>query len=247
MWELNRKEGSESHSVMPNSLRPHGLYIPWNSPGQNTRVGSGSLLQGIFSTQGSDPGFLHAEWILYQLSHQGSLRLLEWVAYLFSKRSSWPRNWTGVLYIAGGFFTSWAAREAHKEGRVLKNWCFQTLLLEKTLESHLDSKIKPVNHQGNKPWMLIGRTDAGAEAPMFWPPDRNRRLTGTAPDAGKNWRQKEKRVTENEKLYGATNSMDLNLGRLGRWWGTGKPSMVQSTESQRVGHNWATDNNKAKG
>ena len=61
-----------SHSVMSNSLRPHGLYSPWNSPGQNTGVGSLSLLQGIFPTQGSNPGLPHCRWILYQLSHKGS-------------------------------------------------------------------------------------------------------------------------------------------------------------------------------
>ena len=59
-----------SHSVMSNSLWPHGLYSPWNSPGQNTRVGSLSLLQGIFPTQGLSPGLLHCRWILYQLSHR---------------------------------------------------------------------------------------------------------------------------------------------------------------------------------
>ena len=84
----------------------------WNSPGQNTGVGSLSLLQGIFPTLESNPGLLHCRQILYQLSHKGSPRILEWVAYPFSSRSSWPRNWTGVSCIAGGFFTNWAIREA---------------------------------------------------------------------------------------------------------------------------------------
>ena len=65
---------SESRSVVSHCLRPHGLYRPWNSPGQNTEVGSCSLLQGIFPTQGSNPGLLHWRWILYQLSHKGSPR-----------------------------------------------------------------------------------------------------------------------------------------------------------------------------
>ena len=89
--------------------RPHS---PWNSPGQNTGVGSISLLQGIFPTQGSNPGLPHCWQILYQLSHKGSPLILEWVAYPFSSRSSWPRNWTGVPCIAGGFFTNWALGEA---------------------------------------------------------------------------------------------------------------------------------------
>ena len=67
--ELNEK--SKSRSVESNSLHPHGLYSPWNSPGQNTGVGSLSLLQGIFPTQGWNPGLLHCRWILFQLSHKG--------------------------------------------------------------------------------------------------------------------------------------------------------------------------------
>ena len=83
----------------------------WNSPGQNTGVGSHSLLQGIFPTQGSNPDLPHCRQILYQLSHQERPRILEWVAYPFSSRSSRPRNQTRVPCIAGGFFTSWATRE----------------------------------------------------------------------------------------------------------------------------------------
>ena len=87
-------------------------YNPWNSPGQNTRVGNHSLLQGIVPTQGSNPDLPHCRWILYQLSHQRSARILEWVAIPFSRGSSQPRNWTGVSCIAGGFFTNWAMKEA---------------------------------------------------------------------------------------------------------------------------------------
>ena len=88
------------------------LYSPWNSPGKNTGVGSLSLLQGIFPTQGLNPGLPHCRQILYQLSQKGSPRILEWVAYPFSRGSSWPRNQTGVSCIAGGFFTNWAIRGA---------------------------------------------------------------------------------------------------------------------------------------
>ena len=79
-----------------------------NSLGQTTGVGSLSLLQGVFPTQGSNPGLPQCRQILYQLSHQGSPWILEWVAYPFSSGSSWPRNWTGVSCTAGGFFTNWA-------------------------------------------------------------------------------------------------------------------------------------------
>ena len=99
---------SESCSVVSNSLRPRGLYSPWTPPGQNTEVGSLSLLQGIFPTQGSNPGLSYCRQILYQLSHKGSPQILGWVAYPFSSGSSWPRNQTGVSFIAGRFFTNWA-------------------------------------------------------------------------------------------------------------------------------------------
>ena len=79
-------------------------FSPWNSPGQ--AVGSHSLLQGIFPTQGSNPGLPHCRQILYQLNHQGSPRILEWVAYPFSSGSSRLRNRTRVSCIAGGFFTN---------------------------------------------------------------------------------------------------------------------------------------------
>ena len=97
---------------MSNSLQSHGLYSPWNSPGQNTGVGSHSLLQGIFPIQGSNPCLPHCRWILYQLSHKGSLRILEWVANPFSRGSSLLRNWTGVSCITGRFLTNWGVRES---------------------------------------------------------------------------------------------------------------------------------------
>ena len=94
------------------TLWPHELYSPCNFPGKNTGVGSLSFLQGIFPTQGSNPGLPHGRQILSQLSHKGSPRILEWVAYSFSSGSSRPRNQTGVSCIAGRFFTNWAMREA---------------------------------------------------------------------------------------------------------------------------------------
>ena len=108
----NKTKMSESHLVVSDSLWPHGLYSPWNSPGQNTEVGSLSLLQGIFPTQGSNSGLPHCRRILHQLSHKRSPRILEWVAYPFSSGSSQPRNWTGISCIIGGLFTNWAIREA---------------------------------------------------------------------------------------------------------------------------------------
>ena len=132
---------SESHSVDSNSLQPHGLYSPWNSPDQHTGVGSLSLLQGLFPTQGSNPGLPHCRWILYQPSHKGSPKvkvtqlcltlcdamdytvhgilqasILEWVAFPFSRGSSQLRDWTHVFCIAGGFFTNWATARPKDTG-----------------------------------------------------------------------------------------------------------------------------------
>ena len=87
----------------------------------------------------------------------------------------------------------------HKEGWAPKNWCLQTVVLEKTLESPLDCKeIKPINPKRNQSWILIGRTDA--EAPILQPLDAKSPLTGKDPDGGKDWRQKEKQMTEDETV-----------------------------------------------
>ena len=89
----------------------------------------------------------------------------------------------------------------NKKGWALKNWCLQTVVLEKTLESPLDCKeIKPVNSKGNWSWIFIERTDAEAETPILWPPDGKSWLIGKDPDAGKDWRQDEKEMTEDEMV-----------------------------------------------
>ena len=89
----------------------------------------------------------------------------------------------------------------HKEGWALKNWCFWTVVLEKTLESPLNcKKIKPVNPKGNHSWIFIGNTDAEAEAPICWPPDAKSWPMGKDPDAGKDWRREEKGMTEEEMV-----------------------------------------------
>ena len=93
----------------------------------------------------------------------------------------------------------WIWELDHKEGWVLKNWCFSTVVLEKTLESPLDSKeMKPVNPKGNQLWIFSGRTDA--EAPILWPPYVKSWFTGKNRDAGNDWRQEEKGLTEDEMV-----------------------------------------------
>ena len=112
IYSLRSPVKSESCSVLSDTLQPHGVLSPWNSPGTNTGVGSLSCLQGIFPTQGSNPGLPHFLGILYCQSHMGSPRILEWVAYPYSRGSSWPRNQARVSCTAGKSFTSSAAREA---------------------------------------------------------------------------------------------------------------------------------------
>ena len=132
----------------------------------------------------------------------------------------------------------------YKESWIQKNWCFWTVVLEKTLKSPLDCKgIKPVNPKGNQS-ILIGRTDDEAEMPILWPSDAKNWLIGKASDVGKDWRQDEKGMTEDE-IVGWHNRLDGHkfeqaLG-VGRW--TGKPGVLQSMGSQRVVHDWATDLN----
>ena len=90
-----------------------------------------------------------------------------------------------------------------KESWALKNWCFWTVVLEKVLESPWDSKeIQPVHSKGNHSWIFIGRTDAEAETPILWSPDRSHWLIGKDPDAGRDWRQEEKGMTNDEVVGG---------------------------------------------
>ena len=89
----------------------------------------------------------------------------------------------------------------YKESWALKNWCFWTVVLEKTLENRLDCKeIQPINCKGNQSWIFIGRTEAEAETPILWPPDAKNWLIRKDPDAGKDWRQKEKGMKEDETV-----------------------------------------------
>ena len=95
----------------------------------------------------------------------------------------------------------WMWELDYRESWAPKNWCFWTVVLEKTLESPLDYKeIQPVHPKGNQSWVFTGRTDAEAETPTFWPPDAKSWLTGKDPDAGKDWGQEEKEITEDEMV-----------------------------------------------
>ena len=103
----------------------------------------------------------------------------------------------------------------YKESWVPKNWCFWTMVLEKTLESPLDYKeIQPNHPKGNQSWIFIGRTDVEAETPILWPPDGKSWLILKDPDAGKEWRQEEKWMAEEEVVGWFTDWMDMSLSKL---------------------------------
>ena len=142
----------------------------------------------------------------------------------------------------------------HKEGWVPKNWCFQTMVLEKTLESSLDSKeIKAINPKGNQPWIFIGRTDAEAETPIPGPPDAKSWRIGRDPDAGKDWGQEEKRMTEDEMVrwhhwldghgFGWTPGVDDGQGSLACWGSWGRK---ESDTTERLNWTEAIDEEKRK-
>ena len=125
---------------------------------------------------------------------------------------------------------------------VKKDEHWRTVVLEKTLESPLDSKeIQPVHPKGSQSWIFTGRTDVEAETAILWPPDVKNWLTGKDPDAGKDWRQEEKGTTE-EEMVGWHHWLS---GRefSGSWWWTGSPGVLQSMGSPRVGYDWVTELN----
>ena len=129
-----------------------------------------------------------------------------------------------------------------------KNWCFWTVVLEKTLEGPLDCKeIQSVHSKGHQSWIFLGRTGVKAETPILWPPDVKNWLIWKDPDAGKDWRWEEK---------GDDRGGDGGMASLtrwtwvwassGSWWWTGKPGVLQSMGSQRARHDWATELNWVK-
>ena len=129
-----------------------------------------------------------------------------------------------------------------EESWVPKNWCFWTVVLEKTLESPLDCKeIQSVHSKGDQSWVFFGRTDAKAETPVLWPSHAKSWLIGKDSDAGRDWGQEEKGTTEDE-MAGWHHRLDgCESVNSGSWWSTGSPRMLWFMGSQRVRHNWATE------
>ena len=133
----------------------------------------------------------------------------------------------------------WMWKLDHKESWVPKNWCFWPVVLEKTLESPLDCKeIQPVHSEGDHSWVFIGRTDAKAETPVLWPPHTKSWFIGKDSDAGRDWGQEEKGMTEDEMTWWTWVWVTS-----GSWWWIGRPGVLRFMGSQRVGHDWATELN----
>ena len=126
-----------------------------------------------------------------------------------------------------------------------KSWCFWTVVLEKTLKSLLDCKeIQPVHSKGDQSWVFIGRNDAKAETPILWPPYAKSWLIGKDSDAGRNWGQEEKGMTENEMAgwhHWLDGSESVNSGS---WWWTGRPGVLRFMGLQWVGHDWVAELNR---
>ena len=133
----------------------------------------------------------------------------------------------------------------YKESWAQKNWCFWTMVLEKTLESLLDCKeIQPVHPKGVQFWVFTGRTDVEAETLILWPPEAKSWLIGKDPDAGKDWRQEEKRTTEDEMLgWPSPTQLTWAWVNSRSWWWTGRPGVLRFMGSHRVRPDWATELN----
>ena len=131
-----------------------------------------------------------------------------------------------------------------EESRALKNWCFWTLVLEKTLESPLDCKgIQPVHSKGDQSWVFFWRTDAEAETPILWPPHVKSWLIGKDSDAGRDWGQEEKGTTGWDGWMASLTQWMWVWVNSRSWWWTGRPNMLQFMRSQRVIHDWVTELN----
>ena len=206
-------------------------------------------------------------------------RTLEWVTMPFSKGSSQPRDrihvsciscigrlilyhwdtweapskyWKSPSSQSYGFSSSyaWMWEFHYKESWTLKNWCFWTVVLEKTLESPLDCKeIQAVHPKGDQSWVFFGRNDAKAETPILWPPHAKSWLIGKDSDAGRDWGRGMRdagREGDNRGWDGwmaSPTRWTWVWVNSGSWWWTGRPGVLRFMGSQRVGHDWATELN----
>ena len=170
-----------------------GPITSWEIDGETGQTVSDFIFMGLQITADGD------------FSHEIKRRLLlgrKVRTNLDSIFKSWDTTLpTKVCLVKAMVFPVWMWEVDYKESWAQKNWCFWTVVLEKTLESPLDCKeIQPVHSEGDQSWVFIGRTDVEAETPILWPPDAKSWLIWKNPDVGKDWRQEEKGMTEDEMV-----------------------------------------------
>ena len=248
-----------SDSVRPHRRQPTRLPHPWDSPGKNTGVGCHflqcmkwkvkvKLLSRVrpLATHGPQPTRPLCPWDFPGKSTGVGCHCLLRPRQHIKKQRHYFVN-KGPSSQGYSFSSShvWMWQLDYKESWVPKNWCFWTVVLEKILESPLDCKeIQPVHPKEDQSWVFIGRTDVEAETPKLWPPDANSWLIWKDPDAGKDWVQEEKGMTEDEmvgwhhRLNGHEFGWTPGVGD-----GQGRPGVLWFMGLQRVRHNWATELN----
>ena len=181
---LRVKEGCEKISLNIQNTKVMGSspITSWQIEGENLEAVTDFLFFVSKITADNDCSHEIKRWLLLERKAMTNLD---------SILKSRDINFEKVCIVKAIFFPSnhvWMWELNHKEGWGLKNWCLRIMVMEKTLDSSLDCKIKPVNLKRNQPWILIGKTDTEAEAPIHWPPDWKSQLIGKDPDAGKDWR-----------------------------------------------------------
>ena len=194
-------------SIQKTKIMASGFITSWQIDGETMETVTDFILGGSKITADGDYSHEIKRCLLL-----GRIAMANLDSILKSRGITLPTK--VCLRQSCGFSSShvWMWELDHQEGWVPKNWCFWTVVLEKTLESPLESKeVKLVNPKGNQSWIFIRRTNAEAEAPNLWPPDAKSWLIGKDTDARKDWRQEEKWITEDEMV---TDSMDMNLSKL---------------------------------
>ena len=183
-------------NIQKTKIMASGLITLWQIHGETVETVADSILGGLQN---------HCSWWLKSWNKK---TLTPWkksydqLRQCIKKRRHYFAN-KGLSSQSYGVSSShvWMWESDYKESWVLKNWCFWTVVLEKTLESPLDCKeIQPVHPKGNQSWIFIGRTDVEAETPILWPPGAKSWLIWKDPDAGKDWRREENGTTEDEMV-----------------------------------------------
>ena len=185
-WLKTQHSKNEDYGLSPITL--------WQIDGETMKTGTDFIFWGSKIT--ADGGCYH-EIKRFLLLGKKAMTNLD--STFKSRDITLPTNVRIVKAMVFSNSHVWMWELDYKENWAPKNWCFWTVVLEKTLESPLDhKKIQPVHPKWNQPWMFIGRTDVEAETPILWPPDVENWLIGKEPDAGKDWRREEKGTTEDE-------------------------------------------------